>query len=124
MIKPARYDISFIRGDTPSWKCQLTHISDSGTRTVVDLGKGQLINGQVRYNTESLEVLYKLPIEVIDAKNGIFKWRIDKNASESLLPPGSSLSDQAVYDIQLTMGTSVQTIINGSFSIVRDVTRV
>ena len=123
MSQSAKYDISVYRGDTPTWKMKLTHVSDSGVRVPVDLSKGQTINGQVRYNTESTDVLYKLPITIIDAPKGLFSFTIDKNVSENLLPAGSSLSDTAVYDIQLSMGKSVLTFLAGGFTITRDVTR-
>ncbi|MGG5825945.1 hypothetical protein [Aeromonas salmonicida] len=124
-IKRGRYDLQVYRGDTPTWKMQLFQIDDvTGAKAPIDLSSGFTVNAQVRYNSEATDILYTLPIQIIDAKNGVIKITVPKTASESLLPAGSSAGDQAVYDMQISKGQSVFTIMTGGFSIVRDVTRL
>ncbi|CAJ1855718.1 hypothetical protein HLBENOHH_02478 [Aeromonas dhakensis] len=123
-IKRPRRDLQIYRGDTPTFGFQLMDVNEStGTKTPIDLSAGFTLKGQVRYSAENTDVLYELPIKVLDAKNGLCQIRIPKTASESLLPPGSSLSDTAVYDIQVSYGDNVLTLLTGGFSIQRDVTR-
>ncbi|MGL6606618.1 hypothetical protein [Aeromonas hydrophila] len=125
MIKRGRYDLQIYRGDTPTWKMQLFQVDDTtGVKSAIDLSSGFNVAAQVRYNSEATDILYTLPIQVIDAKNGVIKITVPKTASETLLPAGSSLSDTAVYDMQITKGDSVFTILTGGFSIVKDVTRL
>lgn len=124
-IKRGKYDLQVYRGDTPTWKMQLFQVDDNtGDKSPIDLSNGFTINAQVRYNSEATDILYTLPIQVMDAKNGVIKITVPKTASETLLPAGSSLADTAVYDMQISKGDSVFTILTGAFSIVRDVTRL
>lgn len=123
-IKRARRDLQIYRGDTPTFGFQLMDVNEStGAKSPIDLSAGFVIKGQIRYNSESTDVLYELPIKILNAKSGLCQITIPKTVSETLLPPGSSLSDQAVYDIQVSLGESVVTILVGGFSIIRDVTR-
>ncbi|QWL58225.1 hypothetical protein HQ400_07865 [Aeromonas jandaei] len=123
-IKRARRDLQIYRGDTPTFGFQLMDVNEStGAKSPIDLSTGFVLKGQVRYNAEDVNVLYELPIKVLDAKNGLCQITIPKTASETLLPPGSSLASEAVYDIQISRGEHVLTLLTGGFSIIRDVTR-
>ncbi|MFL1802314.1 hypothetical protein ACJW8F_13115 [Plesiomonas shigelloides] len=123
MIQRAKYDIKIYRGDTPKFRYKLTNIDDeSGEESVIDITDYQ-IKGQVRYSSESPDVWFEFPIQKTDPKNGIFEWKLTKEASENLLPVGSFEPDTAVYDIQISIGDSVFTFMYGSFSVTRDISR-
>ncbi|HGY0993977.1 hypothetical protein [Aeromonas salmonicida] len=123
MIKQARYDFLIYRGDTPKWTIQLKDVNDeTGVESEVDI-TNFTITGQCRYSADSSDILFNLPIVKKDPKKGIIEIVITKQQSEMLLPVGSTQSSESVYDIQMTVGTSVWTFLSGGMSIIRDITR-
>ncbi|ELA9841212.1 hypothetical protein V4F87_003254 [Vibrio parahaemolyticus] len=122
-IKRAQYDISIYRGDTPTFRYQMIDVNDeTGEETVVDITNHE-ISAQVRYSPDSSEVWFEFPIRKTDPTNGIFEWKLTKEASEGLLQVGSFEPDTAVYDMQISINGSVFTFMYGNFKVTRDITR-
>ncbi len=123
-IERGESPISIYRGDTATYRYQLTDINEeTGDETPIDITNAT-IKGQVRYSPDSSDVWFELPITKHDAKNGWFKWSITKQQSEDLLPVGSFEPDTAMYDIQIELNGAVFTFLYGSFVVTRDITRV
>ncbi|MGF1787085.1 hypothetical protein L4D00_14920 [Photobacterium swingsii] len=123
-IERGESPISIYRGDTATYRYQLTDENEeTGEETVIDITDAT-IRGQVRYSPDSPEIWFELPIEKHDPKNGHFKWSITKEQSENLLPVGSFEPDTALYDIQIELNGAVFTFLYGSFVVTRDITRV
>lgn len=123
-IQRAQHDIEIYRGDTPKFTYQLAHVNnDTGEELPVDISLLD-ITAQVRRNMDDTAIWYSFPIKKVDTANGIFSWQITKEDSENLLPPNSTGTNTAVYDIQLSVdGSDVYTFMHGQFSVVRDITR-
>lgn len=122
-IQRALYDISVYRGDTPTFKYQILDINDeTGEETPVDITR-HTIKAQVRYSTESPEVWFELPIVKSDPTNGVFKWTVTKEISEDLVPVGSGVVNQAIYDMQIELEGSVFTFAYGKFTVNHDITK-
>ncbi|ENM2831984.1 hypothetical protein AB6Q85_002331 [Vibrio cholerae] len=122
-IQRASYDIEIYRGDTPKFRYQLLQVDqDTGEETPVDITH-HTITAQVRRNADSSDVWFALPIVKDDIKNGKFHWKINKTDSESMIPVGSTDSDNAIYDIQMEVEESVFTFMRGAFKVTRDITR-
>ena len=123
-IERAKADISIYRGDTPKYNYQLINIDDeTGEEVNVDITNAT-ISGQVRYDTDSPEVWFTLPITKTSPELGIFQWKLTKQQSEELLPVGSIEPNSAIYDIQIELNGAVFTFLYGSFTITRDITRI
>ncbi|EIE5875893.1 hypothetical protein LDV99_002752 [Vibrio parahaemolyticus] len=122
-IQRAKYDIEIYRGDTPKFNYQLLSVNnETGAEEPVDITHHN-ITAQVRRNADSNDVWFTLPIQKVDAVQGKFMWQLTKEQSESLLPPTSSDSDSAIYDIQVEVDGNVFTFMHGAFKVTRDVTR-
>ncbi|WP_188013156.1 hypothetical protein [Photobacterium damselae] len=122
-IKRAIYDIEIYRGDTPTFEYQLLDVNeDTGKETPVDI-TNHTIRGQVRYSPESNETWFEFPIEKTSAKQGIFQWKVTKEMSQNLLPVGSGISNEAVYDLEIELNGAVFTFMVGKFSVDYDITR-
>lgn len=123
-IERGESPITIYRGDTATYRYQLTDVNDeTGEEVPIDITNA-VISGQVRYSPDSSDVWFELPIEKHDPKLGHFKWTITEQASQDLLPVGSFEPDTATYDIQIKLNNAVFTFLYGSFVVTRDITRV
>lgn len=128
-IQRAEAPISIYRGDSYTIQYKLTDINEqTGASTPVDISNFD-ITGQVRFTPDSDNIWFTMPIVKTDPINGLFEWTLTEAESKSLLPPGATTPNSAVYDIQLRIPDAdpdkvrVLTFLRGTFSVTTDVTR-
>lgn len=128
-IQRATAPISIYRGDSYTVQYALTDIDEqTGASTPVDISNFN-ITGQVRFTPDADTIWFTFPIVKTDPVNGIFEWVLTETDSKALLPPGATTPSTAVYDIQLRIpdadpnNVRVLTFLQGSFSVITDVTR-
>ncbi len=112
MAKPANYPLNIIIGDTET--VTVTLQDKDGVPVNIT---GRSYSAQIREKPKSSTVLATFTGSIINAAAGKFSVTLSASNSANLQPAN------AVWDLQETYGSVVTTLISGTVTITRDVTR-
>jgi hypothetical protein len=112
MAKPANYPLSIKIGDTET--VTVTLQDKDGVPINIS---GRTYTAQIRESAKSSTVLAEFTGSIINAASGKFSVTLSATNSSNLQPAN------AVWDLQETYGSIVTTLISGTATISRDVTR-
>jgi hypothetical protein len=112
MAKPANYPLNIKIGDTET--VTVTLQDKDGVPINIS---GRTYTAQIRESAKSAAVLASFTGSIISAAGGKFSVTLSATNSANLQPAN------AVWDLQETYGSIVTTLISGTATISRDVTR-
>ena len=131
MIIAGAYPITVRRGDTGTWTFKLENLNYDQEGNIINDGPIDITDWQINAVAKWSQDLiwFEFPINKLQPTLGVFQFYIDKVTSENLLPVGSPPPDVSSYEVQakftnpVTGNLEVATIMEGKFTVIRDLIR-